>query len=134
MLIRLLVCPFVCLSCLLHLDFGMFFHNYFIMTTTITAILYQVTYFYKLFLLQKKFQGQGQRSRSQWPHVQNHVNQFFSNSFNPIFTKLGENMALSGAHNRLDFGNNPINPSGSRSRKTVTLKMTLTNTSTDHGM
>ena len=72
------------------------------------------------------FEGQGQRSRSGWPVSQNHVNQFFSNSFDPIFAKLGEKIALSGAHNRLDFGKDPTNPSGSISGKKVTLKMTLT--------
>ena len=128
--VTMYVCMYVCMFVSLTLYFETFFHYNFFITNAVTFIFYHVTYFYEPFLTLKKFQGQGQRSRSWWPDSPNHVNQFFSKSKNIVFFKLGEKLVLGLVHNRLDFGKNRSRHSGSRTGQALTFKMTFTTTST----
>ena len=125
---------YVCLYVSLLTFFWRFsFHN-FHLTATTPFIFCPLTYFGEPLLILKKFQGQGQRSRSRQPYRSNYVNHFFSKTKNIVFFKLWQLFVLGEVHNRLDFGGNRSRHSGSRSRKAVTFKLTFNTTSTDQVM
>ena len=86
---------------------GLYFCDYSNITTSTLTIYYKAQYFEGGHLPITNPEVKGQRSRSQGPSRSNHVNQFFSKSFNSIFTKLCVYTTYIVLHNRLDFGKDP---------------------------
>ena len=120
-------CSFVCLWVCLTPFFIAIILCYSTITKSTLNIFCMAGYCSRRHLSMKKLEVKGQWSSLQWPPSPNHKNQFFSKTKNIVFLKFWEMVVLIGVHNRLHFERNRSRHSGSRSRKVLTLKMTINN-------